>query len=100
MYAQSGLDKAYLNPYKSPGHYTHWHPYFLRELADVISVPLSILFIKSLEEGAHRSWSKAIIAAINKKGDRINLGNYRSVSLTSVIAKIMESIKGKILFYT
>ena len=86
-----------LNPYKSPGH---WHPYFLRELTDVISVPLSILFNKSLKEGAHRSWRKAIIAAIYKKGDRSNPGNYRPVSLTSVIAKIMESIiREKILLH-
>ena len=79
-----------LNPYKSPGH-DNWHPYFLRELTDVISVPLSILFNKSLKEGAHRSWREAIIEAIYKKGDRSNPGNYRPVSLTSVIAKIMES---------
>ena len=88
-----------LNPYKSPGH-DNWHPYFLRELTDVISVPLSILFNKSLKEGAHRSWRKAIIAAIYKKGDRSNPGNYRPVSLTSVIAKIMESIiREKILLH-
>ena len=43
-----------LNPKKSPGH-DNLHPYFLRELADSISNPLSILFIKSLREGAHKS---------------------------------------------
>ena len=68
-----------LNPYKSPDH-DNWHPYFLRELADVLSVPLSILFNKSLKECAHRSWRKAIIAAIYKKGDRSNPGNYRPVN--------------------
>ena len=88
-----------LNPYKSPGH-DNWHPYIPRELADVFSVPLSILFNKSLKEGAHRSWRKAIIAAIYKKGDRSYPGNYRSVSLTSVIAKILELIiREKILLH-
>ena len=76
-----------LNPYKSPGH-DNWHPYFLRELTDVISVPLSILFNKSLKEGAHRSWRKSIVAAIYKKGDSSNPGNYRPVSLTSVSVSI------------
>ena len=32
-----------LNPNKSTGH-DNWHPYFLKELADTICVPLSILY--------------------------------------------------------
>ena len=80
-----------LNPNKSPGH-DKWHPYFLRELSEVISEPLSILFRKSMKEGAHESWKKAIVTAIFKKGKKTDPGNYRPVSLTSVISKIMESI--------
>ena len=80
-----------LNPNKSPGH-DKWHPFFLRNVADAICVPLSILYAKSLKEGAHESWKKAIIAAIYKKGKKSDPGNYRPVSLTSVISKIMESI--------
>lgn len=80
-----------LNPNKSPGH-DKWHPYFLREIADAICIPLSILYSKSLKEGAHESWKKAIIAAIYKKGKKSDPGNYRPVSLTSVISKVMESI--------
>ena len=80
-----------LNPNKSPGH-DKWHPFFLSNIADAICVPLSILFKKSLKEGAHDSWKKAIIAAIYKKGKKNDPGNYRPVSLTSVISKIMESI--------
>lgn len=80
-----------LSPNKSPGP-DIWHPYFLREIADTICIPLSILYTKSLKEGAHESWKKAIIAAIYKKGKKSDPGNYRPVSLTSVISKIMESI--------
>ena len=80
-----------LNPNKTPGH-DQWHPYFLRELAEEISIPLSILLNKSLKEGAHASWLKAVITAIYKKGMKSDPGNYRPVSMTSVISKIMESI--------
>ena len=80
-----------LNPNKSPGH-DKWHPYLLRNLADAICTPLSILYNKSLKEGAHESWKKAVIAAIYKKGKKNDPGNYRPVSLTSVISKIMESL--------
>ena len=73
-----------LDPNKSPGP-DKWHPHFLRELADVICIPLSILFNKSLTEGAHDTWLKATISAIYKKGQKIILGNYRPVSLASVI---------------
>ena len=80
-----------LKPNKSAGH-DKWHPYFLREIADVICLPLSILYQKSLKEGAHESWKKAIIAAIYKKGKKCDPRNYRPVNLTSVISKLMESI--------
>ena len=80
-----------LNQNKSAGH-DEWHPFFLKNLAEALSVPLSILFNKSLKEGAHKSWRIAIISAIYKKGKRNEPGNYRPVSLTSVISKIMESI--------
>ena len=80
-----------LSPEKSPGH-GNWHPYYLREIADVFCIPLSFLFNKSLKEGAHESWLKAIITAIYKKGARSDPGNYRPISLTSVISKVMESL--------
>ena len=80
-----------LNPNKSPGH-DEWHPHFLRELSEAICKPLGILFKKSLKEGAHDSWRKAIVTAIFKKGKKTDPGNYRPVSLTSVVSKIMESI--------
>ena len=79
------------NPSKLPGH-DKWHPNFLRVLADNLCLPLSILLNKSVKEGAHTSWLKAVITPIYKKGSRCIPANYRPVSITSVISKIMESI--------
>ena len=80
-----------LNTNKSPGQ-DKWHPYFLKELSETICTPLSILFTKSLKEGAHESWSKAVITAIYKKGMKSLTENYRPISITSVVSKLMESI--------
>ena len=86
---QNKLQK--LNENKSPGH-DGWHPFFIKQLADTIHVPLSILFNKSIKEGAHSSWLKAVITPIHKKGNKSLPSNYRPISLTSVLSKIMESI--------
>ena len=57
-----------MKPGKSPGS-VGWHPVFLKNVADLISQPLSILFQKSLIEGIVPSqWLKACITAIHKKG--------------------------------
>ena len=72
-----------LNPNKSPGH-DNIHPFTLRELADIICVPMSMLFNKSLQDGAHKNWRKAIITSIYKKGARQEPGNYRPVSLSLI----------------
>ena len=80
-----------LNPNKSPG-YDKCHPQLLKELADEICSPLATLYDKSLNECAHDIWRKAVITPIYKKDQRSDPGNYRPVSITSVISKIMESI--------
>ena len=38
------------------------------------------------------SWKVVFITPIHKKGDRFLISNYRSISLTSPVCKIMESI--------
>ena len=37
-----------------------------------------------------KEWKQGMISAIFKKGNRKNAGNYRPVSLTSIICKCME----------
>ena len=56
-------------------------------------MPLSILFKKSLNEGVLPSqWLKACVTAIHKKGDKDLSENYRPISITSIVCKIIESL--------
>ena len=81
-----------LNPSKSPGP-DGWHPFLLKSLADELSFPLSVLFQKSLNEGVlPNDWLKACVTAIHKKGDKSVADNYRPISITSILCKIMESL--------
>ena len=81
-----------LKPDKSPGP-DSIHPRLLKNISKEISIPLSIIFNKSLETNKIPvEWKKARVSAIFKKGDKSQAGNYRPVSLTSVVCKVMEKI--------
>jgi len=116
-----------LNTSKSPGP-DQVHPKVLHELSDVVAIPFCLIFNSSLKSGiVPDSWKIGQITALFKKGDKkfasnylvrdsfairrlfkscccrltteeSRTTNYRPVSLTSIICKIMEKlIKKKIV---
>ena len=77
---------------KSPGP-DELHRRLLKELAKSLAKPLCIIFKQSLRlKMIPKEWKKATISAILKKGNRSMAGNYRPVSLTSVVCKLLEQI--------
>ncbi|RMB93712.1 hypothetical protein DUI87_29942 [Hirundo rustica rustica] len=79
-----------LDTYKSMGP-DGIHPREMRELADDLMKPLSIIYHQSWLTGeVPDDWKLANVTPIHKKGGREDPSNYRPVSQTSVPGKIME----------
>ena len=80
-----------LNTNKSSGP-DEINPKLISELAEILSEPLTILLNSSLRSGKiPKEWKTAVISAVFKKGSRNIAGNYRPISLTCVLCRIMES---------
>ena len=66
-------------------------PKLLLEIVEQISIPLATVFNLSLEEGIVRM-ERSKHYTLFKKGSRNKSENYRPVSLTSVICKLLERL--------
>ncbi|CAM4532923.1 unnamed protein product [Caretta caretta] len=68
-------------------------PRILKELAHEIASPLARNFNESVNSGVvPYDWRIANIVPIFKKGKKSDPGNYRPVSLTSIVGKVLEKI--------
>ncbi|KAK4822322.1 hypothetical protein QYF61_013021 [Mycteria americana] len=69
------------------------HPRVLREVVEVLTKPLSIIYQQSWLTGeVPVDWRSANVTPIYKKGQKDDPGNYRPVSPTSVPGKVVEQI--------
>jgi len=81
---------CHLDTYKSVGP-DGIHPRVLRELAEELARPLSIIYQQSRLTGeVPDDWRISSVTPIYKKGQKEDPGNYRLVSLTLVPGKVME----------
>ncbi|MCP4459038.1 MAG: hypothetical protein GY816_13600, partial [Cytophagales bacterium] len=65
----------------------------LKNCCRALSTPLSILFQKTYSSGILPSeWKLAHIVPVHKKGSKSDVQNYRPISLTSIVVKVMERI--------
>ncbi|KAK4832087.1 hypothetical protein QYF61_020702 [Mycteria americana] len=82
----------HLDTHKSMGP-DEIHPRVLKELAEVLTKPLCVIYQQSWLTGeVPADWRLANVTPIFKKGWKEDLGNYRPVSLTLVPGKLMEQI--------
>ena len=91
---QDGVRKKLqkLKPTSAPGPDRVWSK-VLHDLADQLSSPLATIYSRLLqEESVPEIWLKSMVCPIFKKGSKSEPGNYRPVSLTCIVGKVMESL--------
>ena len=66
---------------------------FIKKVSKVLAKPLAILFNLSLKKGKiPKFWKLALVVPIFKKGETNKTTNYRPISLTSLLCRILEKI--------
>ena len=77
---------------KSPGP-DYIHPKILQATADTLARPITNIIQSSLDSSElPEDWKRANITPIFKKGKRSTALNYRPVSLTSIVCKLLERL--------
>ena len=77
---------------KAPGP-DNMQPRVLMEEAEQVREMLTDIFNSSLKSGqVPEDWRVANVTPLFKKGSREKLGNYRPVSLTLVVWKVLETL--------
>nr|pir hypothetical protein C49A1.8 - Caenorhabditis elegans [Caenorhabditis elegans] len=67
--------------------------YILKHCATPLALPLSLIFTQSFEEAIlPDAWKHATVLPIPKKGNPAIPSNYRPISLTDHIARVMEKV--------
>ena len=65
----------------------------LIEACDELAYPLMLLFKKSLQLSAvPDDWKRANVTPVHKSGSLKSVSNYRPISLTSIVCKVLEKI--------
>ena len=83
---------------KSVGH-DNLPAKFIKLICPIISKPLSIIFNKCFENGEYLDFLKvAKVIPIYKKGKKTEVGNYRPISVLSVLNKVFEKLIYKRLY--
>ena len=89
-----GIEKLLksLNPHKAVGP-DEFKPIVLQTLHAELAPILQVIFQKSLDSGKlPHIWKEANVSPIFKKGDKSDPANYRPISLTCVLCKVLEHI--------
>ena len=90
----AGVEKLLLKlkPHKAAGP-DEIHARVLKELHRPLAPVLSDLFQRSIDTGeVPDDWREANVAPVFKKGERYRASNYRPISLTSIVCKLLEHI--------
>ena len=68
-------------------------PILLKELCEEIAPIIQVIFERSIQRGKlPAEWCRTQVSLIFKKGDKTSAANYRPISLTCILCKVLEHI--------